>query len=53
MSASFVNNCAKEKMDSVLHLSLCHLLKQVVCCSKINFIIIFTFIQGRYIGMIV
>jgi len=54
-SASFANICAIRKNQwNVYCISLFFylLLEQVVCCLSINFIIIFIFIQGRYIGKI-
>jgi len=54
MSASFVNNCTiREENQWNLYCIFfpCYLLlKQVICCSRINFIITFIIIQGRNIG---
>jgi len=56
MSASFVNNCTirEEKQWDLycIFLSCYFLLKSVICCSRINFIIRFIIIQGRNIGKI-
>jgi len=56
MSASFVNNCTiwEENQWNLycIFLSCYLLLKQVICCSWINFIIRFIIIQGRNIGKI-